>query len=254
VTLHDLSVLLHPEWHPPERVALFEKHFPATLRQAVHFLTDSDFVRQEIVRTLGIPAGLVTRTYMGVRPNMRPLPPDHVARQLQQPGLPPRYLLYLGTLEPRKNMLRLMRAYCGLPDAVRARWPLLLVGGWGWKTEAIADYYHNEAKHKGVRHLGYLEDEHLPVIYNGARALVFPSHYEGFGLPPVEMMACGGAVLASTAGTLVETLGSHAHLIDAEDTDGWRDALARVTQDDDWWHFLRQGVTDLAKKFTWDRC
>src|SRR5262249_2337622 len=85
-------------------------------------------------------------------------------------------------------------------------------------------------------------------------ALVYPSLYEGFGLPPMEMMACGGAVLASTADAVVETVGARAHLIDPHDVDGWRDALQRVVTDDDWWRALRQGVQALARPFTWDRC
>jgi alpha-1,3-rhamnosyl/mannosyltransferase len=92
------------------------------------------------------------------------------------------------------------------------------------------------------------------VVYNGARALVYPSLYEGFGLPPLEMMACGGAVLASTAGALVETVGSRAHLIPPGDEDGWRDGLRRVLEDDDWWRALRLGVTAVARPFTWDQC
>ena len=105
------------------------------------------------------------------------------------------------------------------------RCPLVLVGSWGWNTAQLADFYNQEARHKGVMHLGYAADEDLPALYNGARALVFPSHYEGFGLPPVKMLACGGPVLASTAGTLVETVGAHAELIEPLDQDGWQLAM-----------------------------
>jgi alpha-1,3-rhamnosyl/mannosyltransferase len=168
--------------------------------------------------------------------------------------LPPRYLLCLGTIEPRKNVLTLLRAYCALPAALRERWPLVLAGAWGWNTEAVADYFHAEARHRGVLHLGYVADAHLAAVYNGARALVYPSRYEGFGLPPLEMMACGGAVLASTAEALAETVGGQAHLVHPEDVDGWRAALARVLTDDNWWRALRQGAMAHARRFTWDRC
>src|SRR5207244_7898215 len=103
-------------------------------------------------------------------------------------------------------------------------------------------------------HLGYLADQYLPAVYNGARALAFPSLYEGFGLPPVEMLACGGAVLASTAGAVVETAGAQAHCIEPHDLDGWRRALWRVLTDDDWWQGLRAGATAVASPFTWQRC
>ena len=253
-TLHDLSVLLHPEWHPADRVAYFERQFHRGLQRCQHFLAISEWARQEIIRTLGIPPDRITRTYMGIRPGLGPLPPEQVAVELRQLGLPPQYLLYLGTIEPRKNLLRLLRAYCALPASIRNQWPLLLVGGWGWNTGEVADYLHREARHRGVIHLGYVADAHLATLYNGARALVFPSLYEGFGLPPVEMMACGGAVLASTAGAVRETVGVRAHLIVPEDEDGWRTAMARVVQDDDWWRTLRLGVRNVAQPFTWEAC
>jgi alpha-1,3-rhamnosyl/mannosyltransferase len=254
VTLHDLSVLHHPEWHPADRVAHFERHFVRGLQHCAHFLAISEFGRQEVIRTLNIPPDRVTRTYMGIRPGLGPMPEHEVAPVLRQLGLPPRYLLCLGTIEPRKNVLLLLRAYCALPQYLRERWPLLLVGGWGWNTTKVADYLHSEARHRGVIHLGYVAENHVPAIYNGARALVYPSLYEGFGLPPLEMMACGGAVVASTAGALEETVGKRAHLVAPEDLDGWRAALARVVEDDDWRNELRRGVVAVARPYTWDRC
>jgi alpha-1,3-rhamnosyl/mannosyltransferase len=253
-TVADLSVVLHPEWHPLDRVLHFERNFRAGLARCRHFLAISEAGRQEVIRLFGIPPERVTRTYMGIRPGMAPLPDTEVKMALQRLGLPPRYLLYLGTIEPRKNLLRLLRLYCSLPAPLRERWPLVMVGRWGWNTREVADYLHSEARHRGVMHLGYVSEKYLAPLYNGARALLFPSLYEGFGLPPIEMMACGGAVLASTAQALVETVGGQAHLIDAEDDDGWRTALLRVVQDDDWWQTLRQGAVEMAQPYTWENC
>lgn len=253
-TFHDLSVLRHPEWHPAERVAFYEKHFRNTLHRCVHFITVSDFVRQEVIRMLHVPPHRVTRVYNGVRPEFRPMPETEVAGAIRRLGLPARYLLYVGTIEPRKNILMLMRAYCALPGSVRDRWPLVLVGGWGWNAGDLAAYLHETARHRGVMHLGYVADGHLPAVYNGARALLYPSHYEGFGLPPLEMMSCGGAVLTSTAAALVETTGGHAYLLHPDDEAGWRDALARLVSDDDWWRSLRVGSERVARPYTWDRC
>jgi alpha-1,3-rhamnosyl/mannosyltransferase len=253
-TLHDLSVLLHPEWHPADRVAYYEEHFQHALASCVHFLTVSEFCRQEVIRTLHIPAERVTRVYNGIRPGLGPLPADEVKAVLHRLGLPPRYLLYVGTIEPRKNVLLLLQAYGSLPAAVRDAWPLVLVGGWGWNAGPVAAFLHDIGRACGVLHVGYLAEEHLAAVYNGARALLYPSHYEGFGLPPVEMMACGGAVLASTAGALVETVGGQAHLLPAEDFDGWRQALLRVVEDDDWWRQLRSGARARVRSYTWERC
>jgi glycosyltransferase involved in cell wall biosynthesis len=254
VTVHDLSVLHNPAWHPVDRAAYFEKHFQRGLSRCQHVLAISEFGRQEVIRTLGIPADRVTRTYMGIRPGLGPLPRAAVAATLQQLGLPANYLLYLGTLEPRKNALTLLRAYCALPAPLRQRWPLVLVGGWGWGADAVARFLHDEARHRGVLHLGYVDNRHVPVLYNGARALLYPSHYEGFGLPPVEMLACGGAVLASTAGAVAETVGGRAYLIHPDDGDGWRAAMQRVVTDDDWCQSLRKGAQEAAQPFTWEQC
>ena len=253
-TLPDLSVILHPEWHPAARIEDYERHFERGVRQCVRILTISDFSHRQIVQELGIPAERVTRTYCGINPRLRPLRAEEVRERRQEMGLPKDYLLYVGTLEPRKNLLMLLEAYCSLSATIRDRCPLLLVGGWGWNTEELASYLEDEARPRGVVHLGYVPDEQLITLYNGARALLFPSFYEGFGLPPLEMMACGGAVLISTAEALVETTGGHAHSIHPLDQDGWRSSLHRIIQDDDWRDHLRQGVTDWARRFTWERC
>jgi alpha-1,3-rhamnosyl/mannosyltransferase len=254
VTIHDLSVLLHPQWHPADRVSYYEARFRTGLAGCAHVLAVSEFCRQEVIATLGLAPHRVTRTYNGIRPGLTPVSADAVRPALRRLGLPARYLLYLGTIEPRKNVLLLLRAYCALPQSVRSRWPLVLVGSWGWDSADVARYLHEVARHRGVTHLGYVGERDLAAVYNGARALLYPSRYEGFGLPPLEMMACGGAVLASTAGALRETVGGQAHLIAPGDLDGWRAAMARVVRDDDWWWSLRDGAAVTARPFTWDRC
>lgn len=254
LTLYDLSLILTPQYHPADRIAKFEKQLPLALAQTTHVITISDVIREEIVRVLGVPPERVTRTYLGVRPQFAPIPAEQVAARLRQLDLPASYLLYVGTLEPRKNLLNLMRAYVALPAALRERCPLLLVGGWGWNIAEMAEYFRSHGKPNGVLHLGYVSEEDLATLYCGARALVYPSHYEGFGLPPLEMMACGGAVLASTAGALVELFGATAHLTAADDVDGWRTAMAQAISDDDWIAQLRRPALAAAAPFTWRRC
>jgi alpha-1,3-rhamnosyl/mannosyltransferase len=253
-TLHDLSVLHHPEWHPADRVAHFEKSFRDGVRRCEHFFTVSEFVRREIIETLHVRPDRVTVTYNGVRPGLTPLPEPVVRASLHRLRLPPRYFLTVGTIEPRKNILTLLHAYCALPERVRAAYPLLLVGAWGWNSADVADYLDREARHRGVRHLGYFPEKHLAALYNGARALLFPSHYEGFGMPAAEMLACGGAVIASTAGALVEVAGRYSHLVEPDDVDGWRHALHRAAVDAEWWSGLRRGAAETAGQFTWERC
>jgi alpha-1,3-rhamnosyl/mannosyltransferase len=253
-TFHDLSLLRHRAWHPADRVARFERQLPAVLQRCAHLITDTEAVRRELIHDLGVAPERVTRVHIGVRADLGPLPPDTLAAGLKRLGLPSRYLLTVGTIEPRKNILRLLQAYCALPAALRSAWPLVLVGGWGWNAEEVAGYLHDEARHRGVLHLGYVDDADLPILYGGARALFFPSHYEGFGLPPLEMMACGGAVIASTAESVRETAGRQAHLLDPEDDAGWHRALFQAAVDDDWCQSLRRGAQAWARRFSWERC
>jgi glycosyltransferase involved in cell wall biosynthesis len=175
---------------------------------------------REIIRTLGGTPERVTRTYMGIR--------DGLARPPQAAGC--------------------WRRTC------RERCRLVLVGGRGWNSGELMAYLHDHARHRGVVRAGYLPEADLPAVYAGARALVFPSFYEGFGLPPVEMIACGGAVPASTAASIVETVGAKACLIDPRDADGWREAMLRVCRDDDWLAELRHGAEEVARPFTWEAC
>lgn len=254
VTVHDLSVINHPEWHPLDRVRYFEKHFLNGLNRCTHFLAISEYARQELISTLNLPPHKVTCTYMGMRPGLTPRPREEVASVLKKLNLPSQYLLYLGTIEPRKNVLTLLRAYCALPANLRSEWPLLLVGSWGWNTGAVAGYYDEIARHSGVIHVGYIADEDIPALYSGARVLAYPSVYEGFGMPPLEMMACGGAVIAGTAGSVVETVGGKALLLSPRDIEGWRDALKRVITDDDWWQSFRKDAEATARPFNWEAC
>ncbi len=245
---------MHPQWHPLDRVRFFERHFERGLQQCSHLLAVSEFTRREVMREFNVPADKITRTHLGARAGMRPMDRSAIAPELARLGLPSEYLLFVGTLEPRKNPLLMMKAYVDLPRQVRERCPLVLAGGWGWHADEFRDYYEREARHQFVAHLGYVRDEDLPVLYNGARALVFPTHYEGFGLPPIEMMACGGAVLASTAEAVVEIVGRKAHLLIADDLAGWRDAMSRAILDDDWLNELRDGACEWAASYSWENC
>jgi alpha-1,3-rhamnosyl/mannosyltransferase len=254
VTVHDLSVILHPEWHPADRVRRHEQQFRRGLDAARHVITVSHVVRREVIEHLGVAPDRVTAVWNGVGReyfDVRPADVDAVRRELR---LPPQYLLFVGTIEPRKNVPTLLRAYCDLPSDLRRRCPLVLAGGWGWKAADVADFVQAEASDKGVVHLGYTDDRHLPGLYAGARALVYPSHYEGFGLPPLEMLATGAAVISSTAAACREVLGRHAHFVEPRDVAGWRDALAAAIADDDWLASLRAGGRERAMTFSWDRC
>ncbi|HEX4611055.1 MAG TPA: glycosyltransferase family 1 protein [Urbifossiella sp.] len=251
VTVHDLSVVLYPEWHPADRVAFHTRHFEAGLRQADHVVVVSESVRRELIAHLGFPADRVTAVLNGISETFRPQPPKAVADLRARLRLPARYVLAVGTIEPRKNLLTLLRAFCDLPAGLREACPLVLAGGWGWKSEPERAFFEAEARAKGVRHLGYVADADLPGLYAGAAALAYPSFYEGFGLPPIEMLATGGKVIASTADAVREVVGGHARLIDPLDLAGWRDAFRAIASDRASLDSDRAGGIAHARRFTW---
>jgi alpha-1,3-rhamnosyl/mannosyltransferase len=204
------------------------------------------------VRVLGLAPERVTTVHCGIAPAFRPQSPGEVAAVRTRLQLPPRYLLYVGTVEPRKNLTTLLRAFCDLPTVLREACPLVLGGAWGWKSEPERELFESEARHKGARYLGYVADEDLPGLYAGAEALFYPSHYEGFGLPPVEMMACGGAAVVSTADAVREVVGTYAPLLDAADLVGWREAMRRTITDRDYLAPYRGRGVAHAARFTWN--
>jgi alpha-1,3-rhamnosyl/mannosyltransferase len=250
VTVHDLSVLLHPEWHPADRVKHHERHFAPAVRRATHVIVVSEQVRAEALRETGLRPERVTTIHNGVAPEFRPLPGAVVAGCRARLGLPQRYFLCVGTIEPRKNILTVLRAFADLPGGIRAACPLILAGPWGWKSEAERDFFLTIAQPAGAVYLGYVPAADLPAVYNGATALLYPSLYEGFGLPPVEMLACGGVVICSREAAAVrEVVGRHGLYMDAGDVAGWRDALRRLADG----AVAPCGGVEHAARFTWDR-
>jgi alpha-1,3-rhamnosyl/mannosyltransferase len=253
ITVHDLSVLKYPQWHPADRVKQHQRHFLRGLGKAQHVIVVSEAVRQELIDELNCPPQCVTAVHNGVSPQYRPQPAEEVARVRLAYDLPDKFFLCVGTIEPRKNLTAAMRAFVGLPPAVRSACPLVLAGPWGWRSDAERELFEREGRAAGVRHIGYVPAADLPAVYSAARVLVYPSHYEGFGLPPVEMLACGGAVLASTADAVREVVAGHAWFVDADDVGGWKDALHRAATEDEFIDRLRTNGARLAAMYTWER-
>lgn len=253
ITVHDLSVLLYPQWHPADRVRRHETHFRLALARAAHVITVSQAVRRELIKQLGVPPSEVSAVPNGISPEFLQVAAGDVAAVRHRHRLPERYLLFVGTIEPRKNLLTVLRAYCDLPAAARKKCPLVLAGGWGWRADETAEFVTTTAMRRNVIHLGYIPDGDRPGLYSGARALVSPSHYEGFGLPPLEMLATGGAVIASDIDAHAEILNRHALLIAPDDPNAWRAALLRAIDEPEWLTSIRGGA-EHAAAFTWDRC
>jgi glycosyltransferase involved in cell wall biosynthesis len=255
ITAHDLSWIRFPETHPSERVAVMNELFPRSLAAASHILTDAEFVRQEIIEEFGVAPGRITSVPLGARSIFRPRSAEECAAALSEHGLRYRgYILCVGTLEPRKNLELAIRAYAGLPAAVRRQYPLVTVGMKGWLTSRPESLMQPLVSSGELRPLGYASDEALATLYAGALTLVYPSLYEGFGLPPLEAMASGTPVIVSDRSTLPEVVGDAGVIIDASDEVALRDALRRFADDPAYWQDRAAASLRRAGGFSWQRC
>lgn len=238
-TIHDLSLVRHPQWHPAERVRYFNAFFPRRLGLADAFIAVSEFTRNEMVELLGLRAGNIHVVLQGAARMFSPRTRDQVRRVRERRGLPERYFLFVGSGDPRKNAALIPRALqCAGLDI-----PLVSVGWSGWGGGGGT----------GVIPLGFAPDEDLAALYSGALALVFPSGYEGFGLPVLEAMACGCPVVAANRASLPEVGGDAALWIeDLENPEELGRVLASLAEDET----LRNKLSGLglarARNFAWE--
>ncbi len=254
ITVHDLSWLRHPETHPKQRLAAMDRYFPGSLERASAILTDCSYVKQELVETFGLDPERVTPVLLGVSPDFFPRAPAECNAFLAEHGLAHgQYVLSVGTLEPRKNIPALIDAYSMLPTDLQQRFPLVLVGMRGWLTSGLEARMKPLVERGVIKPLGYVADEMMPLIYSGAAAFVFPSLYEGFGLPPLEAMACGAPVISSSSSSLPEVVGDAGVLVDPSNVDALAESLRRVLEDRAFAEVLAQQGVRRAAGFSWKK-
>jgi len=255
LTVHDLSFVRFAQTHPSDRVRIMAKLLPPAIERAAHILTDSHFQRAEIIAHFGVAPERVTACHLGVAAQFRPRPADECAGVLERHGLQYRgYVLAVGTLEPRKNLVLVLEAYARLPAALRARYPLVVAGMHGWNTESFAPRLRELVRSDAVRLLGFVDEGDLPAVYSGAAAFAYPSLYEGFGLPVVEAMASGVPVIVSTASSLPEVVGDAGAQVAPDDVPGLTAALQDLLEDGALWEQRSLLGRARARQFTWEAC
>lgn len=253
-TVHDLIFRFFPEYHLPLNRWYLGLMLPRFIQRADAVIAVSESTRRDVMRLMRISSDKITVVYEGVNAAFRPLRDQAKLEEVRaRYNLPPRFILYLGTIEPRKNLLTLLEAYLALVRRVESIPSLVIAGRKGWLFQPVFDRVHALGLEERVRFTDFIQSDDTPALMNAADLFVFPSLYEGFGLPPLEAMACGIPVICSNASSLPEVVGDGGLLTDPRDVTGWASAMERVLADRRLGAELAARGMTQAGKFTWDR-
>jgi glycosyltransferase involved in cell wall biosynthesis len=253
ITVHDLTFLHYPQFLTDESRHYYNDQIGTAVCQADHILADSEATKADIVALLGVPAAKITVHMLGVDENFQPLPPEPVEAMRRELALPPRYFLFVGTFEPRKNIGGLLEAYRRLIARLPTAPPLVVAGSRGWLFDETMAQIEAMQLRERVLWREKVSQTHLPALYNSACALVTPSFYEGFGLPALEAMACGTVPIVSNRGSLPEVVGDVGRQVNPDDADDIAAAMEQALTDTAWRESMREAGLQRAKTFTWMR-
>lgn len=249
ITIHDLHFLFHPEFLPPDGLSYYQNNIRASVARADHVLVQTEGTKQDVIDRLGVPEEKITVHLLGVNPEFQPLSEDEVRASLAKYHLPDEYILFVGTIEPRKNLPNLFRAYDLLheksPDMPR----LVLGGQPGWHVEQATENLDESV----VTWFRGVPASDLPALYAGAMMLVLPSFHEGFGMPAVEAMACGTPVVVTNRGSVPEVVGDAGIYIEPESVESIASGIEQLLHNSELRKELREKGLERAKRFTWRR-
>ena len=247
ITVHDLAFAIHPEMVAPETLGHLRSHFLGVLRRAERLIAVSEATARDLVDNFEIEPGRVHTVHEGLDPHFASLVDDRPI----DPSLPDDYVLFVSTIEPRKNVIGVLRAF-----ALLAEWgyegKLVLVGQWGWKTETIRAEYDASPVRDRIVQLDYVDRARMAAVYSQARALLFPSWLEGFGLPILESMACGTPVVTSGRSAMPEVAGPAGVYVDPESAHSIATGVSSLLDDDDHRRRLSKLGRERCMRFSWD--
>jgi glycosyltransferase involved in cell wall biosynthesis len=255
VTVHDLSFLRFPEAFRRANRTYLSLFTRLSARRAARVIVGAESTRRDVIELCGVPAERVITVPYGVTEAFSPAPQAEVAEFRQRKGLPERFILFLGTLEPRKNIGRLIQAYAALREREGANGTpkLVIAGGKGWFYESLFSQVAGLGLSDHVMFTGYVPGEELVWWYRAAFMFVFPSLFEGFGLPVLEALACGAPTVTSNVSSLPEVAGDAALLVDPVNTEALVNAMSRLLNEPDLRCRLSEAGVDQAKRFPWSR-
>lgn len=258
LTIHDLSFLRQPEFFSWRRRFWHASlHLSELINRADRIVAISENTKRDLMELLAVPEEKITVIYSAASPDFQPIAPSdsRLVNCRQKYDLPKRFILSLATCEPRKNLVNIIRAY----DNLRQRCPgltdcpLVIAGGQGWKQEAAHIAWRQAVNRQDIRWLGYLPADDLPIIYNLASLIVYPSFYEGFGLPVLEAMACGRPVIAAATTALPEVAATAALLVDPADSQALSRAMEQILVDRSLAEQLAQAGLQQVSQFSWSK-
>lgn len=252
VTVLDFSFTRFPQWHTRDKVQYYQKHFWEKIKKAHRIICISDFIRNEAVSLFGFLPEKLTTIHLGVDHDVfKPYPSRDLEPIRAQYNLPENFILFVGSIEPRKNLKGLLKAYQDLDGNIRKDIKLVLVGFKGWENREIMELIRE--MEGDVFYIGYVPEEDLAKIYNLAHLMAYPSFYEGFGLPPLEAMACGCPVVVSKAASLPEVCGDAAYYVDPEEVTSIAGGISKVLSDEELRASqIKKGIAH-ADGFRWEK-
>ena len=253
VTIHDLSLLLHPEAHEQRLVRRAQWRLPLMAKSASMIITPSTSVKKEVCETFGVDARKVAVTPEAPRAVFKRVGNAEATEVRRRFGVSDDFILFVGTIEPRKNLHRLVEAFEQLLSATSLSSQLVIAGGEGWLMDNFSAVIKQKKLDDRICLTGYLHDEDLRALYSSCRVFVYPSLYEGFGLPPLEAMACGAPVITSRIPSITETVGTAARLVDPRDTNELSQAIVEMLTDDGMRRHFCEAGAEHVKKFTWEQ-
>jgi glycosyltransferase involved in cell wall biosynthesis len=254
VTIHDMSLSLYPRYHPPRRVLLNRPLVNLTARQADAIITVSESARRDIVSVYGVAPSRVHVVHEAAAPSFTPVAEPACLRHVRSAyGLADRFILYVGTIEPRKNLPMLIEAFARRKKAGDLPHQLVCAGPYGWLCANVERLIDRLQLRDQVRFTGYVSFADLPALYTMAEMFVFPSVYEGFGLPVIEAMACGTPVITADVAALTEVAGGAAVHVASLDAEALGDTLVALANDPDRRAALSAKGLERARAFSWHR-
>lgn len=248
-TIHDMTFKRYPDYVEEKNRQYLESKIADTINRADAIITVSEFSAKETVELLGVDSCRVFPILNGISDNFRKVPEKECNQVLKKMGITKPFLLFVGTVEPRKNLPFLIETFEKLSEFDGQ---LVIAGAAGWKYEPIFKRITSSSRARDIVHIQHAGDKKLMTLYSSASALVFPSFYEGFGFPPLEAMACECPVISSTGGSLPETVRDAGILIDDFEVEQWLNQIRRVLEDSDLVADLREKGLAHIKRFTWN--